>query len=58
MHMKKIEPPTHLVEQYGEFDLTCNGLAYYVKKGRDAAPESAVPSLAHRVIGRIRRELS
>lgn len=64
MHMKKIEPPSHLVEQYGEFDLTCNGLAYYVKKASVAAPdaatppEAATPSLAQRVIGRIRRQLS
>ena len=33
MHMKNIEPPPHLIEEYGEFDLTCNGLAYYVTTG-------------------------
>ena len=33
MHVKKFTPPPHLVEKYGEFDLTCNGLAYYVQTG-------------------------
>ncbi len=33
MHVRKFTPPPHLVEQYGEFDLTCNGLAYYVQTG-------------------------
>lgn len=39
MHVKKFEPPEHLVEEYGEFDLTCNGLAYYVTTGEAATPE-------------------
>ena len=41
MHVKKFEPPTHLVEEYGEFDLTCNGLAYYVTTGDAPDPEVA-----------------
>lgn len=27
--MGKVTPPAHLVEEYGEFDLTCNGLAFF-----------------------------
>lgn len=38
-HVKKFEPPAHLVEQYGEFDLTCNGLAYYVTTGDAPEPK-------------------
>lgn len=37
MHTKKFQPPPHLVERYGEFDLTCNGLAYYVTTGESAS---------------------
>ena len=39
MQMKKFVPPPHLVEQYGEFDLITNGLAYFVTTG----PKSAEP---------------
>ncbi len=42
MHMKKIKPPPHLVEKYGEFDLTCNGLAYYVQKDGGTKPQAEV----------------
>ncbi len=28
-YMLKITPPPHLVDQYGEHDLTCNGLAFF-----------------------------
>jgi len=31
--MNKIVPPAHLVEEYGEYDLTCNGLAFYGNSG-------------------------
>ena len=68
MHMKKIVPPAHLVEKYGEFDLTCNGLAYYLKKATDidetqsgasSADAAAVPrGLASRVVSRLRRLLA
>ena len=30
MHTRKFDPPEHLLAEYGEFDLTCNGLAFYV----------------------------
>lgn len=43
MHMKKIQPPAHLVDKYGEFDLTCNGLAYYIQK--DATSETNTNSV-------------
>lgn len=56
MHMKKIVPPPHLVERYGEFDLTCNGLAYYVKKESPKANEPTPPSLARRVVSKVRRQ--
>lgn len=55
MHMRKIEPPPHLVEQYGEFDLTCNGLAYYVKKATPASPSSSSASQTNTIIGRLGR---
>jgi ubiquinone/menaquinone biosynthesis C-methylase UbiE len=65
-YMRKITPPPHLVAKYGEFDLTCNGLAYYLKKAADEAETGAPASLpegdgaaprglALRVISRIRR---
>ena len=43
IHVKKFEPPAHLIEKYGTFDLTCNGLAYYVTTGPkiEAGPRSA-----------------
>lgn len=43
MHVRKFTPPPHLVEKYGEFDLTCNGLAYYVQTG----PKIDRPAPAH-----------
>ena len=66
MHMRKITPPPRLLAKYGEFDLTCNGLAYYIKKAPDEVEtEAAVsvadgsgavpPGLASRVVSRIRR---
>lgn len=58
MHMNKIAPPAHLIEQYGEFDLTCNGLAYYVTKEQETDPESATLSFASSVVGRARRLFS
>ena len=61
MHVKKFEPPTHLVEEYGEFDLTCNGLAYYVTTGEaaevpepaDSEPASSTGGLLARVRGKL-----
>ena len=49
MHMKKIVPPPHLVEQYGEFDLTCNGLAYYVQTGPKVDRPEPASSVAQAV---------
>ena|GEM_PF-1671148 len=52
MQMNKFVPPPHLVEQYGEFDLITNGLAYFVTTGPkfaeiDAAePHAAAPAPA------------
>lgn len=40
--MKKAVPTPHLVEKYGEFDLTCNGLAFYGSSGPQ--PEAAKPT--------------
>ena len=45
MQMKKFVPPPHLVEQYGEFDLITNGLAYFVTTGPKSA-ESVATSVA------------
>ncbi len=43
--MKKAVPSAELVEKYGEFDLTCNGLAFFGNSGPEAAAAAAaVPS--------------
>ncbi len=50
--MKKAVPPPHLVEQYGEYDLTCNGLAFFgtsgpqpeVTSAPDESPGAASPA--------------
>ena len=57
-HVKKIVPPPHLVEQYGEFDLTCNGLAYFGTSG-PPEPVPATPGrpLWRRIGSRIKRLL-
>ena len=66
MHMRKITPPPHLLAKYDEFDLTCNGLAYYLKKALGEVESEAAASvadsagavpggLASRVVSRIRR---
>lgn len=58
MHMKKIVPPPHLIEKYGEFDLTCNGLAYYVQKQSSEGPSEQSRSLVRRVGSRLKRQLT
>ena len=71
--MKKFVPPPHLVEQYGEFDLITNGLAYFVTTGpkfvesHAAEPHAAAPAPAsstaparplwRKVAGRIKRTI-
>ena len=59
MHMKNIEPPAHLVAEHGEFDLTCNGLAYYVTTGDQAEVGQAETSNAGSVglLSRLRKRL-
>ncbi len=56
MHMKKAVPPAHLLERYSEFDLTCNGLAFYSTSAGSKADEPA-PSvgLRERISARLRR---
>lgn len=56
MHMKKAVPPQHLLDRYGEFDLTCNGLAFYstsVDPTADTVAETT--GLLERLGARLRR---
>jgi len=63
MHVKKFAPPQHLIDEYGEFDLTCNGLAYYITTGKAPAPpaEPPTPIESHPtppgLLGRLRKKL-
>jgi len=55
MHMKKVAPPAHLVERYGEFDLTCNGLAFYGSRSAGSALEGQRTGLLSGLVERLRR---
>jgi ubiquinone/menaquinone biosynthesis C-methylase UbiE len=59
MHVKKIVPPPHLVEKYGEFDLTCNGLAYFGTSGPpQTGPTPPSRPLWRRIGSRVKRIFS